>query len=179
MKKTERAAWVVAGCIAVGTAGAWAQRAGVGAAPARTRDGVERLLDLLKLEKTVTDAVSLALVQVMSLFPEMGKHPDILVDYADERLSWEAIKPVVTEWYRESFTAEELDELVVFYGSPVGQKWVQAAPAFALQMENLARDRFNADRDVLELRLKNRELERLLEASVFPAGDAPAPKQGD
>ena len=148
-----------------------------GALTAWGEANADHLVEVLGLEKATTEVTALALVQVITEFPEWKVHEDILLDYAEERVGWNALRPLVTAWYAENFTAKELDELIRFHSTPTGKKWVAISPVLALRMEKWVRERFLADLDVLELRMKNRELERLMEAAVFfdglPAGREP------
>lgn len=45
-----------------------------------------------------------------------------------EELAWAKIKPVYVGIYRESFTQEEIDGMLAFYKSPVGQAFVRKMP---------------------------------------------------
>jgi hypothetical protein len=155
--------------------GVWS--GGSGAALARSEPAAVRLVEVLELEKTTTEAVALAVVEMAAGIPGWKDHEDILLDYVEERLGWGALQPMVAAWVAETFTEKELEELIRFHSTPVGKKWVSASPAMSFRMENWVRERFTADLDVLELRMKNRELERLMNESVFfdgaPAGREP------
>lgn len=136
---------------------------------ARRSDNVDanRLIELLQLESAFTDAVAATIVQMTTLFPDMKAYEDILIDYAEEQLDWETIKTEIAHWYVEAFTEQELRELIQFHESPLGRKWTRSTALFATRMEQLVRTRFDAELDLLELRMKNRDLDQMLEASVF------------
>lgn len=138
-----------------------------GAVLARSEPAAFRLMEVLGLEMTTTEAVALAVVQMATGIPEWKDHEDILLDYVEERLGWDALQPLVAAWVTENFTEKELEELIQFHSTPLGKKWVTASPAMSFRMEKWVRERFTADLDVLELRMKNRELERLMDQSVF------------
>jgi hypothetical protein len=148
-----------------------------GGAAARSVESALRLMDVLEVEKSTTEATALTLVQLTAEFPGWKDHEDILLDYVEERLGWGALQPLVAAWVADHFTDEELEELIRFHSTPTGGKWVAMSPVLALRMEKWVRERFMADLDVLELRMKNRELERLMNESVFfdgvPAGHEP------
>lgn len=149
-------------------------RQGTAVRQAGEEEPAERLIEVLQLEQAFTDAVAMTVMQITRMFPEMQDHEYTLVDYVEERLSWDGVRPLIAGWYNEAFSAHELRELAEFHSTPLGRKWVRASPVFALRMEQLVRDRLEADLELLELRMKNRELERLMEASVFFDSD-PAP----
>lgn len=45
-----------------------------------------------------------------------------------EELSWAKIKPLYVGIYRESFTQEEIDGMLAFYATPVGQATIEKMP---------------------------------------------------
>src|SRR5205823_10830451 len=54
--------------------------------------------------------------------------PRQFVTIMREELSWESLKPMYIEIYRDSFTQEEIDGLIAFYQSPVGMAFVNKMP---------------------------------------------------
>ncbi len=53
-------------------------------------------------------------------------------------MSWEKIGPIYRNVYRKLFTAEEIDAMIAFYGSPAGRSILQKMPkAMALAMEDM------------------------------------------
>ncbi|TMH03840.1 MAG: DUF2059 domain-containing protein [Betaproteobacteria bacterium] len=54
--------------------------------------------------------------------------PQRFVTIMREELSWENLKPMYIEIYRDSFTQEEIDGLIAFYQSPVGMAFVNKMP---------------------------------------------------
>lgn len=45
-----------------------------------------------------------------------------------EETSWERMRPEIVAIYRETFSQEEIDAMVEFYGSPVGQSVIDKMP---------------------------------------------------
>ena len=45
-----------------------------------------------------------------------------------EEFSWEAMRALQAQIYRETFTQEEIDGLIAFYESPIGQAFVDKMP---------------------------------------------------
>jgi len=45
-----------------------------------------------------------------------------------EELNWEKLKPMHVQLYRDTFEQEEIDGLLAFYRSPVGQAFVNKMP---------------------------------------------------
>lgn len=53
-------------------------------------------------------------------------------------MSWERLKPIYVQVYRETFDQEEVDGLTAFYSSPVGQAYAKKQPALTLRTLGLA-----------------------------------------
>lgn len=51
-----------------------------------------------------------------------------MIPIMKEQLSWENLKKVYIPIYRESFSQEEIDGLISFYGSPAGKAMVEKMP---------------------------------------------------
>lgn len=72
--------------------------------------------------------------QVMQMQAEQMKNAGVEVDmdiinrWIDENIAWSDFEPGMIEIYSSVFTAEELEELTVFYRSPTGQKSVEMMP---------------------------------------------------
>ncbi len=54
--------------------------------------------------------------------------PREFVEVMHQDLSWDKLKPIYVNIYRESFTQEEIDGLVAFYRSPAGDALVKKMP---------------------------------------------------
>lgn len=50
-----------------------------------------------------------------------------------EELAWERLEPVYVEVYRQHFTQEEIDGMIAFYRTPVGQAVIRKLPAVMQQ----------------------------------------------
>ena len=134
---------------------------------ARDAKKIEALLATMGMEDALTMAVARLLRDLYVGHPGFDLHQDIVTDYVEERLSWEALKGDVIQVYARHFTDAEIAELQKFYNSPVGQKLLKRGPLLEEEIRGLARGRFDADLALLELRMKNRELDALGEAATF------------
>jgi len=107
-----------------------------------TSESIETLLTLTKTEALVESVygnVEQAMRQGMAqavaekkLSAEQQRYleatPKRFVTIMREELSWESLKPMYIEIYRDSFTQEEIDGLIAFYQSPVGMAFVNKMP---------------------------------------------------
>lgn len=138
------------------------------AAPARpAATKVNTLIDLLDLETSTTTLVASMLHDTIAATPAWRRHEDILVDYAEERIGWEVLHPLIASLYEDYFDAREITALIEFYTSPAGRKLIKVAPVMGDRMRSLVTERFDADLDLLELRMKSREMELLEQDITF------------
>jgi hypothetical protein len=79
--------------------------------PSVTRLGVSTMIDTL----TTQDA---------HLRPYAG----IVRDFAERRLAWPNLRDGIVKEYTATFSEQELRELVDFFKSPTGKKFIQASP---------------------------------------------------
>jgi hypothetical protein len=49
-------------------------------------------------------------------------------EWVADLMSWERLEDIYVDVYKETFTEEELNELVAFYQSPIGQKIIAETP---------------------------------------------------
>ncbi len=134
---------------------------------ARDQKKIEALLVTLRLEESTSLGVARMLRDLYVSNPALDIHQDIMTDYVEERLSWASLKDDVVRIYATHFTDAEIAELQRFYSSPIGRKLLDTGPALEEEIRTMARTRFDADLGLLELRMKNRELDALEEAATF------------
>lgn len=52
----------------------------------------------------------------------------VVLEETQASFSWEKIKPTFIEIYAETFTPEELQGMIAFFKTPIGQKWIEKQP---------------------------------------------------
>lgn len=138
---------------------------------AQNRARVEQAMAAMKLEENWTLTVAMFARQMVDEMPFFAPYRDIVVDYAEEKLGWAQVKQEVIKIYMAHYTDEELDALRKFYESPAGQKSLMVSSLISDEISKMVRRRFEADLALLELRMKNRELDLLAEQAVFVPDD--------
>jgi hypothetical protein len=113
----------------------WAQDT---SASPKTAILAEELLTLFQVDK----AMDATFQQVMKMQEQMAtsktSSPEqkekqrlsmqATLDETKKLFSWETIKPTFIQIYSEVFTEEELQGMIDFFKSPVGQKWIAKQP---------------------------------------------------
>lgn len=57
--------------------------------------------------------------------PELHRFGDQMFNLIADRMSWEKMKPKFVAIYDETFTKQELEDIIVFYKTPSGQHLLQ------------------------------------------------------
>lgn len=140
---------------------------GVTSASAGSREKAEALIGAMGLEEQWTVILAMFSRRVVDETPELAPYRDIVVDYAEEKVGWSKIRDEVVDVYAKQFTDEELDAIRSFFLSPAGKKWREVTPVLSDEIDRLVRKKFDEDLPLLELRMKNRELDLLAEHDVF------------
>ena len=60
--------------------------------------------------------------------PQEGPMQDEITDAMAQEMSWDNLKNEFNAVYADVFTEEELQGLIDFYQTPVGQKWIEKMP---------------------------------------------------
>ena len=97
-----------------------------------------------------------------------------IVAVLEEALSWEVMKPEYIRMHLDVFTEEDLDGIVAFYRSPVGQRFVEQTPQLMSRAYELSQRRLVAIAP--RLRELNREWNALVRqrmGSPPAAGNTP------
>jgi len=107
-----------------------------------TSESIDTLLTLSKSEsrlesiyETMEQAMRQGMAQASvgkSLSAEQQRvletAPKRFVDVMRNEFTWESLKPMYIEIYRDTFTQDEIDGLISFYQSPIGMVFVNKMP---------------------------------------------------
>ena len=104
-------------------------------------DSVEELLLLLRIDETLARTFEQMRPTFLQYFQQMvageltpeqlqivEKYMGKLLDLMQEEMSWEKLKDDYIRIYMSVYTEEEIQELIKFYQSPVGQKTIEQTP---------------------------------------------------
>ncbi len=53
---------------------------------------------------------------------------NLIMRAVEEEMSWDKMRPIMLKAFAETFTAEEMKELIKFFNSPVGQTYLEKTP---------------------------------------------------
>ena len=89
---------------------------------------VDELLRTIRVEQQMRAATDALADLMIRANPALEPYRDVLVDWAHETMTWEALVPELREIYSSAFTETEMREMIRFYRSPTGQKVLDQSP---------------------------------------------------
>ncbi|MBN2526310.1 MAG: DUF2059 domain-containing protein [Deltaproteobacteria bacterium] len=96
--------------------------------PATHEESVALLVQTLKLDLIYERAIQIVLNEQMKANPQLSQIKDVMDEFLRKYMGWDAIRPEFFKMYMEAFTKAEIDEMIVFYQTPTGQKAARISP---------------------------------------------------
>ncbi|MGB7325629.1 MAG: DUF2059 domain-containing protein [Rubripirellula sp.] len=100
--------------------------------PGSPRSDVETLLDLLQSDEAAKKTIERMLEKNVAESPEMSPYGELIREFFEKHFAYDVLKDDIVELYDNSFTDEEIRQMIDFYSTPVGQKAVRVLPALAI-----------------------------------------------
>lgn len=88
----------------------------------------EVLLNLLNLDSILAKSIDEGLHLILEQEESVEPYLNVIEEFFGMHLGYENIKPQMIEMYSERFTAAELREMIHFYQSPIGTKFIEETP---------------------------------------------------
>ncbi len=186
MKSSLRLPAVLAVSAALFLSPDWTRAADDDLAPRRAQ--AELLLRAMHTEQVLTNATTRVYQMVDNFGQNESAQPGLpaeqkaAVQKAQEeahatisqQLSWDALKGDFIQAYAEAFTEDELQGLVAFYNSPLGQKLVEKQPAVTEKMGKLTQKKMMAVMPAIMQKIKD-SVQKPTPVPVPAASATPAP----
>jgi uncharacterized protein len=134
--------------------------------PASHRAAAESLLNLMDMEKMMSQSVDQMLQIQIKQNPSLAQYETQMRTFLNKYLSWAGMKDDMLNIYTTEFTEDELKQLTAFYQTPLGKKTVQKMPALMQKGAEISQKR-------LQEHLP--ELQAAIQSAGPPAGAASAP----
>ena len=97
-----------------------------------------------------------------------------MLEWFDQEIKWDELKPKVAELYVSQFSEQELTEIVAFYQTPTGRKTITALPELFQKGAMIGQQYVMTKQASLQLRLQQIAQKYQLQAQAAP-GARPAP----
>ena len=105
------------------------------------REQVEILFKLTKMEQKINESVySVAQLQLRQN-PALESKRDLLMNFLNRHIGWDAMKGDLTQMYMQTFTEKELKVINDFYITTTGQKVITIVPQLVQERNQLAMQR--------------------------------------
>lgn len=167
----------------------------VGCCTARADDAskrakAEELFKVLRMDQTMEQLSSSILKQVQQITesmpganqatPEQKKQiaafQQRVVDLVNQRIGWKALEPDFITLYASTYTEEELDGILAFYKSPVGQSMLAKTPELMAKSTEISRQKMQVLQPELEQMVQD-FLKQMAASTPAPTPSAPEKKQ--
>lgn len=92
---------------------------------------VEELFTVMKIKEQFEETMSMMMGEQQKIFAgqkNADKVINIMNEFTKKYMSWDAFKTDVIKVYQETFTQEELQGMISFYKTPLGQSLIKKEP---------------------------------------------------
>ena len=117
------------------------------------------LLETMHMEKSISDALAVALNAQLSANPSLKPYEDILRKFMTKYMNWAFLKDKLAKCYSDEFTEDELQELIDFYRTPIGKKSVEKLPVLMGKGAELGQQAIQDHLDELKAAVQERSKE--------------------
>ncbi len=99
-----------------------------GQAKSSHSEAAMELLSLMKIDRTLTQAIDMALTAQLQANPTMKPYEDVLRAFLAKYMNWENLKEKFAALYMSEFDEPTLRDMIAFYRTPSGQIAVSKLP---------------------------------------------------
>ncbi len=88
-----------------------------------------RLLELFHVQEATDTAAQVMVGQIMASNESLLAHEAVFKEFSRRYLGWNAIRKDIAKIYSQEFSQQELKQLVEFFETPLGRKFIQTNPS--------------------------------------------------
>ena len=120
----------------------------------------EKLLNTMGIEQAFEQSISQMLEVQVQQNAALVPYKDVMQKFFKKHMSYESLKPSMMKMYAEAFTANELQQINLFYATDVGKKTIEKMPVLMAQGAKIGASRVKENMDELRSMVKS-ESERI------------------
>jgi|SRR5690554_1138343 len=94
----------------------------------QSEEAVYKLVDIMGGQEQVAQMHQQFVEMVGASNPQMTPYIPVIREWAEKYLSWEEMREPMADIYRKYFENDEIEQLLTFYRTPVGEKSVDLMP---------------------------------------------------
>ena len=102
-------------------------------ADAASEKEAEKLLSMVGTQEVMEQSMSQMLDIQLQQNPALAPYKGVMMEFLNENMSYESLKPELIKMYSEEFTSSELREINAFYSTDVGKKSIEKMPTLMMQ----------------------------------------------
>ena len=102
-------------------------------ADAASEKEAEKLLDMVGTQAVMEQSMPQMLDIQLQQNPALAPYKGVMMEFLNENMSYESLKPELIKMYSEEFTSSELREINAFYLTDVGKKSIEKMPKLMMQ----------------------------------------------
>ena len=102
-------------------------------ADAASEKEAEKLLNMVGTQEVMEQSMSQMLDIQLQQNPALAPYKGVMMEFLNENMSYESLKPELIKMYSEEFTSSELREIIAFYSTDVGKKSIEKMPTLMMQ----------------------------------------------
>ena len=125
----------------------------ISSADAASGKEAEKLLNMIGIQAAMEQSMSQMLDIQLQQNPALAPYKGVMMEFLNENMSYESLKPDLIKIYSEEFTASELREIIAFYSTDVGKKSIEKMPTLMAQGGQLDAPRVQENIGDLEARI--------------------------
>ena len=142
---------------------------------ASCRQAVEELFNQTGMPAALDQMVVQISATLTGAAPEDANYGDAMNAYVRKYIRWEAMKDELAALYMRTFSEQELRELIAFYGTPTGRKFLQQSPALGQEIAAAVHRRLVENSPELKKMMMDADL-KVFQDALGQNGTAPASK---
>ena len=121
------------------------------------RQATMELLELTEMQRKIEASVDNVLALQLGQNPALREHEELMREFLEQNIGWNAMKEDIIAMYMQSFTESELKEINAFYATPTGHKLITQLPELIQQRDQLAMQRMQDNIGELQQRISNKQ----------------------
>lgn len=123
---------------------------------------LDRLFEVTRLEESIDRLILKSVEQQLTINPSVKKFEKEILAFTRRNSSFKALEKEIRAIYGENFTEQEVKEVVKFYESSLGKKYLALEPQVTERLMKIGQERTLADLPNFkkEIQAKTEELEK-------------------
>jgi len=153
-------ALAIVGVVAGGVFAAWAQEETAEAQIDEShKAAVKEMFAATEMSDTFGKTMDSIMDMQMRQAPQMEEVRDVMRDFLQKYMSWEALENEMVMMYAEAFTESEIEKMTEFYMTPVGKKSLRLMPELMAKSGEIAQRRVQAHMPELTRAIQEKMME--------------------